>query len=264
MKNLLRSPSAFVTIDGQLLEYTRSGTGTPAVVLVNGAGGPMDSWFRVFEPITRESTVVAYNRPGLGRSAPPSAPQTGPVMLRDLQGLLAHAQVTPPFVLVGHSLGGLLANLFARTFPGQTAGVVLLDAATPEDVLFNPPPSSGMWGRLSHAFHRPHPWAETQHVEALSQQVQAAGAFPAVPLVVLSGTRYPRGMPKAMQLARTENQVNLARLSPLGEHHFAHRSGHFPQFTESPLVVEAIRLVLSRAVDQLRQANARGATPTPE
>lgn len=65
MGNLLRSPSEFATIEGQLLEYTRSGAGAPPVVLVNGAGGPMDSWFRVFGPITRQSTVFAYNRPGL-------------------------------------------------------------------------------------------------------------------------------------------------------------------------------------------------------
>ncbi|UQN08394.1 alpha/beta fold hydrolase [Deinococcus sp. QL22] len=250
MGHLLRQRSEFATIHGQSLEYIQSGTGTPAVVLVNGAGGPMDSWFRVFEPLTRECTVLAYNRPGLGRSSSPGAPQTGTVMLETLRGLLAHAKLTPPYVLVGHSLGGLLVNLYARTCPGETAGVVLLDAATPEDVLLNTPPSSGLWFRLSRAFHRPHPWAETEHVESLSQQVQTAGRFPPVPLVVLSGTRSPRGMPREMRDARAVHQAKLATLSPLGEHRLADRSGHFPQFTEPHLVIDAIRTVMAKVTDR--------------
>lgn len=123
----------------------------------------------------------------------------------------------------------------------------MLDAATPEDVLLHRPPSSGWRVRLNRAFHRPHPWEETRHVGALSAQVQAAGDFPPVPLLVLSGTRYPRGMPKAMRDARTVHQENVVRLSPWGEHHFAKRSGHFPQITEPQLVVEAIRAVLGKA-----------------
>jgi pimeloyl-ACP methyl ester carboxylesterase len=122
-----------VVIDDLKIEYATSGMGSPAIVLVNGAGGPLESWHKLLPHIEILGTVLAYNRPGVGRSTKPVEPQTGDVVVRSLRGLLGHLRLSPPYVLVGHSLGGLYVNLYARSFPGEVTGVILLDAAAPED-----------------------------------------------------------------------------------------------------------------------------------
>ena len=115
------------------LTYILSGEGTPAVLLFNGAGVTLQGWRGLYPGIERLATVFAWNRPGLQGSDGPRRPPTGRVVVAALRELLHAAGVAPPYVLVGHSLGGLYANLFARLHPRDTAGVLLLEATHPED-----------------------------------------------------------------------------------------------------------------------------------
>ncbi len=63
------------------LEYVTSGKGSPTIVLINGSGGPIEGWYKVYAPLEALGTVVAYNRPGMGGSSKPSEPQTGDVLV---------------------------------------------------------------------------------------------------------------------------------------------------------------------------------------
>ncbi|HEX5642114.1 MAG TPA: alpha/beta hydrolase family protein [Thermoleophilia bacterium] len=236
------------TIDGVAVEHAVAGNGTPAIVLLNGAGGPIEGWYRVLAPLAAVSTVVAYNRLGIGRSSKPSEPQTGDVVVRLLHALLQKLGLRPPHVLVGHSLGGLFVDLFARTYPDEVAAVVFLEAAAPEDSTLVDEHGTGFQRsaqRLVDAVFARDQFGEAACVPQTVDMIARAGAFPPVPVVVVSGGKPARGVPAAVRDARARNQAGLVALSPLGEHLVARRSGHFPQMSEPGLVSDAIRSVVA-------------------
>ncbi|OJT25615.1 hypothetical protein BO221_07015 [Archangium sp. Cb G35] len=241
-------PKQKASIQGQELEYLIAGQGSPTLVLINGAGGPIEGWLRVWEPLSALGTVFAYNRPGLGGSGKPVVPQTGDVIVESLRALLRHAQLAPPYVLVGHSLGGLAVNLFARTYSAEVSGVVLLDATAPEDVGVMANHRSGFQRfaqRTLDALLGKDELGETEHVSRTVGLIQRAGPFPDVPLAVVTGGRPAMAWatPEEALAARAEHQRRLAALSPRGRQMLASRSGHFPQLTEPEVVVEAVRSV---------------------
>jgi pimeloyl-ACP methyl ester carboxylesterase len=241
-------PKQKANIHGQALEYVIAGKGSPTLVLINGAGGPIEGWLRVLEPLSAQGTVFAYNRPGTGGSGKPVVAQTGEVIVESLRALLLQAHLSPPYLLVGHSLGGLAVNLFARTFPAEVSGVVLLDATAPEDVDVMARHRSGFQRfaqRTLDALFGKDELGETEHVARTVDLIQRAGPFPDVPLAVVTGGRPAMAWatPAQALAARAEHQRRLAALSPQGKQIIASRSGHFPQLTEPEVVVEAVRFV---------------------
>lgn len=228
------------------LECVRGGSGVPTVVFVNGAGGPIEGWRQVFGPVAAFSKVFAYNRPGIGASSKPRLAQTAAHMVESLRTALQAASLPPPYLLVGHSFGGLIVNLFARRHPGDVAGVVFLEATAPHDVLVLPDHETPLqWAlkRTARWLVPPHRHAEVEHAQASAAEIVRAPAFPHLPLTVITG-----GAPAlawasspALLAARAEHQRQLAALSPLGRQVIAARSGHFPQLSEPAVVVEAIR-----------------------
>ena len=115
------------------LEYAVSGSGEPAIVLFNGAGVALDGWRALYPGIEALGSVLAWNRFGMEGSDMPPGLQSGALVVASVRELLSYTGLEPPFVLVGHSLGGLYANLFARLHPGEVAGVLLLEATHPGD-----------------------------------------------------------------------------------------------------------------------------------
>lgn len=236
------------TINGVAVEYVVAGSGTPAIVLLNGAGGPLEGWVRVLAPLEAVSTVVAYNRLGIGRSSKPSEPQTGDVVVCMLHALLERLALRPPYILVGHSLGGLFINLFARTYPSEVAAVVFLDSAAPEDSTLIDDHGTSLQRftqRVVDAIFGRDQFGEAACVPKTVEMIAQAGTFPSVPVVVVSAGRPARGIPSAVRAARARSQEGLVALSPLGEHLVASKSGHFPQISEPDLVSEAIRSVVA-------------------
>ena len=237
--------ASLVDVDGLAVEFVRAGTGAPTVVLVNGSGGPLAGWMRVFQGIAARTTTLAYNRPGIGRSARPARDQTAAEMVASLHRLLATLQLPPPYVLVGHSFGGLVAQLFARLHPAETAGVVLLEATAPQDLTALKAHENGLQKGLAWLLRRlvpPAHWHETEHTGRSAAELAAAPPFPAVPLRVVTGTKPAMAWatkPELLQ-ARAAHQRALVALSPLGAQVLAGRSGHFPQFSEPELVVDTV------------------------
>lgn len=228
------------------LEYAQSGTGSPAIILINGGSGPIEGWHKIFHELAEESTVLAYNRLGVGKSDMPTSPQDGAAIVSALRQLLDEVKLPPPYLLVGHSLGGLYANLFARLFPDQIAGVVLLEASHPNDLAINDtqPAFIRYINRFLSSFDTLSPsrkWNEVQYVQETARQIEQAGPFPDKPLFVLTGTSKPPMMPEQAFVIRMKNQLDLVQLSKQGKQVLAAGSGHFPQFTEPELVVQTIR-----------------------
>jgi len=110
--------------------YTPAGT-APTVVLQSGLGDGLGPWEAVGEALQGRRAVFAYDRPGYGASPAASGPRDPCAVAAELHALLAATGVKPPYVLVGHSLGGLYQYVFARLYPGEVAGLVLLDPTHP-------------------------------------------------------------------------------------------------------------------------------------
>lgn len=249
MKEMPKSHATLV--EGQMFRFSKSGQGKPSIVLISGAGGALDGWYKLFPEIEALGTVFAYDRPGVGGSAKPREAQYAETVVAQLRLLLQAAGVAPPFVLVGHSFGALHANLFAREFADEVAGVLFLEGTAPEDVTglkrFQSPLQRGFVSLLDRMSPRD-PFDELRNELETVRDIAEAPAFPPVPLTVVSGTRaLPRLLvPRALVRERERTQLGLAALSPLGERIEARRSAHFPQLSEPELVLDALRRLLAR------------------
>ncbi|TCM96895.1 pimeloyl-ACP methyl ester carboxylesterase [Paenibacillus sp. BK033] len=230
------------------LEYALSvkETSLPAIILLNGGSGPIEGWHKIYHKLAEEFTILAYNRLGVGKSDKPTGPQHGAAIAAALKQLIDGLKVPPPYLIVGHSLGGLYANLFARLFPDLIAGVVLLESSHPLDLAINDtqPAIIRYMNRVLGSLDAISPakkWGEVHFVKETARQIEQAGPFPHKPLLVISGASRPPMMPERAYEIRMNNQRQLVQLSPHGKQLLAARSGHFPQFTEPDLVIQAIR-----------------------
>lgn len=124
-----------VDVGGRRLRVVRAGPSAarPLIVLEHGAFGCASDWAVVQERLARKGLrSLAYDRAGLGHSDPGPIPRDGHAIVADLASLLRELDEPGPYVLVGHSMGGLMVRLFALTHPDRVLGVVLVDAVTPD------------------------------------------------------------------------------------------------------------------------------------
>jgi pimeloyl-ACP methyl ester carboxylesterase len=127
-------PGRMVTIgDGRRIHLHALGAGGPAVVFEAGISATSLNWRGVQQTIAALTRVVAYDRGGLGWSDPGQTPRTVSNIAVELRTSLRAAGVEPPYVLVGHSFGGLVVRRFALLYPAEVTGLVLVDALHPEE-----------------------------------------------------------------------------------------------------------------------------------
>jgi len=118
-------------VNGHRLYLNCVGEGSPTVVLFNGLGERTPSWASVQRAVSASTRVCAYDRAGEGWSNGTPGARDGQQLASDLHGLLVAAHVPGPYVLGGHSVGGVYALLYAAHYPDQVAGVALIDSTTP-------------------------------------------------------------------------------------------------------------------------------------
>ena len=125
------APGARYDVGGHRLHLLCTGTGSPTVVLESGLAGSSPLWARITAGVAPTTRVCAYDRAGTGWSDDPPYPQDGAAVVEDLHRLLTVAGETGPYVLAGHSTGGVYALTYAARHPEQVAGLVLLDSVSP-------------------------------------------------------------------------------------------------------------------------------------
>ena len=119
--------------DGQKLYLFEKGSGGPAVIFESGISATSQNWLHVQESVSAFARVIAYDRGGLGWSTPCASERTPSNLSRELQAMLQNAGIEPPYVLVGHSFGGLVVRRYSADYPEVVAGVVLVDAMRTEE-----------------------------------------------------------------------------------------------------------------------------------
>jgi len=129
-------PGRLFDIGGHRLHLRSMGTqhGAPTVVLETGATGYSGAWAWVQGAVASFARVVSYDRAGLGWSEPSGRRHDAVEIARQLHELLRIADVPRPYILVGHSLGGVFVRVFAHEYPQEIAGMVLVDAANPRQL----------------------------------------------------------------------------------------------------------------------------------
>ena len=144
-------PGQLIDVGGHRLHLYCTGTGSPTVVLEPGLGGASLDMTWIAAAVARDSRVCVYDRAGRGWSDAADGPQDAAQTTADLHTLLDRAHIPGPYVLAGHSFGGLYVLSFAAQYPDQVAGMVLLDSTAPASAQ-TPPTNTGSYsffGRVS-------------------------------------------------------------------------------------------------------------------
>src|SRR4051812_22484398 len=130
--NTSAMPGRLVDVGGHKLHISCTGTGSPTVVLEPGLGEPSTAMALIAPAVSTTTRVCVYDRAGRGWSESAGHAEDGVQTATSLHTLLGRAGERGPFVLAGHSAGGIYVQNFAALFPGDVAGVVLLDSMHPE------------------------------------------------------------------------------------------------------------------------------------
>jgi pimeloyl-ACP methyl ester carboxylesterase len=235
-----------VDVGGYRLRINLGGKGNPTVVMDSGLTFGRKTWISVFPEVAKFTRVFIYDRAGLGESDPGPAPRTSLLIIKELHTLLGKASITAPYVLVGHSFGGLNVRLYASYYPDEVVGMVLIDASHEDQyarIAALLPPNE----REEYLMHEGGENAEGVNLLASAAEVRSAPHLPNVPAVVLSSDYEGQMMSEAMALTIQELQLALVRLLPNSEHVFVQKCGHFIQKDRPELVVQAIRAVVESA-----------------
>lgn len=270
------------TSDGRRLHAERRGQGSPVVVFEAGMGASRTSWGAVVPAVAERTATVAYDRSGLGRSAPDPAPRGLPRLADDLVDVLGQLG-DGPFVLVAHSWGGPVVRLAAARLPGRLAGLVLVDA-TDElcDMYFDDRSE-----RQERAYARMAPWLarlglaklivrrlaarlpepaaqamrredgtlaamRTHAAEVVASTADlrrlrdAPPAVPDVPLVVISGTRRSR-LEGTRRDALVAAHRARAEAAPQGRHVTTDRAAHMVPLDDPEVIVREVLRVVEAA-----------------
>jgi pimeloyl-ACP methyl ester carboxylesterase len=278
-------PGSLVEVDGHLMHLDCEGAGTPAVLLEAGQDvrGSL-SWYPVKRELTALTRVCAYDRAGILWSEPGPGPRTSRVIARELAALLEEAGEEGPFVLVGHSMGGVHMRAFADLDRSRVAGLVFVDASHPDqdehlpaEVMRSPPllvrtvvkflngvglfrfvdlgPDTSMPDSIDAILARFRPssnigsWAEFESSSESREFVRGGPGFGDLPLVVLTSTTKPSFVGQDLfdrtHAAWIALHEELADLSTEGVHRIVPGASHYIQEDRPDVVIEAISDVVS-------------------
>ena len=237
-----------VDVGGHKLRVVVKGKGAPVVLLDTGIGDSLDTWAWIMPELAKTTRVVAYDRAGLGKSEPGPEPRTSGQVVLELRALLEAIEEPGPYVLVGHSIGGLNMRLFAARHPADVAGIVLIDP-TPVDfpgreaALRTESEQQRMRTDLTLAsagLRR-----ELAAAAESAEQVRAAGALPEVPIILLTASRSDES--PAFRQAWIEMQRAMAERLSVREHSVIEQAGHYIHYDRPEVVTYAIRRVVELA-----------------
>jgi pimeloyl-ACP methyl ester carboxylesterase len=276
-------PGQMIDVGGYRLHINCVGTGSPTVVIDAGWGDSSGAWSSWVQPAAARTTrVCTYDRAGMGYSEPGPLPRSADRFAQELHRLLSGAGEAGPYVLVGHSLGGLPVRLFAHEYAAEVAGVVLIDSMSPSAA--RPSRSAPSADTDSHSMVD---WALTLPArigllrllagplgadEGLSPEVaNYYSVFWVTPRSLQAWLDEGKGMPDSLTQAGAVNsfgdvplivlsrgliagqdqdwqtmQTELLGLSSSSQQLFADKSGHNIEFDQPEAAVGAIEMMVER------------------
>ena len=132
-------PGELVDVGGYRMHIVCEGSGSPTILLDSGLGDNWLSWRKVQPAVAQFTRVCSYDRAGMGFSAPSPKPRTSEAIAGELHALLERTRIAPPYVVVGHSWGGLNVRMFTSLYRAEVVGMVLVDSSHPDQMRRMPP-----------------------------------------------------------------------------------------------------------------------------
>lgn len=191
-------PGKYYKINNASIYAVTYGKG-PVVIFESGLGNGVDVWSRVAPEIAKHATVVLYDRAGTKKSKflqKSNQAQTAQIVVNNLKQLLKKMNLKPPYILVGHSVGGLYVQLFSREYPKEVGGVVLVDSVSENQNTHDPLPNKNAYYYL-----------DALGIPASENEVKNAPSFPNTSLIVLSATIH--GKPNSLYNLCTRQKYPL-------------------------------------------------------
>lgn len=227
-----------------LLSY---GQDQPSVILESGIGdgGTMSGWDEVQNKVKDFAQICLYDRAGLGKSEKGTDSRNTIQIANELHELLNVSKITPPYILVGHSMGGLHIQTYAMLYPNDIAAMVFVDPTPKElvdtlkaEAIDRLIASGASQGVLDEA------------VQGLNESIPTFHFLPSLPdvpvVVITSSYTGEGGVDKSQWEELKGHHQNLAGQVSDGTHIIATKSGHYIQMDESELVIDAIRSVYNK------------------
>jgi pimeloyl-ACP methyl ester carboxylesterase len=251
-----------IAVGAWQVQMTEQGSGRYTVIFESGFGTGMNTWRKVAPEVAKSAHVMTYSRAGHGSSDPRPEPRTILQSSQELDQLVLAAKLKPPFILVGHSYGGLLARAFAVRHPDWVAGMVLVD---PADERFNPAlrrldarralDDDRQFAAMVPARFQPELQLLQPVLDAGKLPAPLDGKLPDVPVVILSSVQQAE---KPMFFLETTEAVaikrdlhaDFLRQFSDGSQVLTMRSGHNIQLEEPALVIDAIGKVMAAATER--------------
>jgi len=218
----------------------------PTIVFEAGLAAYKETWNKVYPAIASSHAVFAYDRAGVGKSTTSTKPRDGATIVADLRRLLTSQGISPPYVLVGHSAGGLYMQMFARLHPTEIAGLVLVDPTHPTQ--FEGDGTIERRGLAASALIAAArvigpAQAEFNALPQTGRDVIASPALPrTIPVIILIAPD-----PSGSAIAAFDNakRADFARLYPRAAVHVV-KSGHDVQQDAPKVIIDAIDEVIAR------------------
>lgn len=237
-----------VELSGVRYSIAQSGTGKAVVVFENGLASKKEVWNVVASEIAKTNTVFTYDRTGQGGSSSSNEPRNGSHIVEELRSLLIAQGLQPPYVLVGHSLGGLYMQLYARKYPQEVSGLVLVDSTHPlhfanegapqnRSMLSRAVVAVGMWGNTHD---------EYQNIADTGKAVFGLPPLRAeIPAIILIAPQASPDSKDASLNRDNELRWDFAKLYPQAQVRDTH-TGHNVHGENPQLVVKTIQEVLGK------------------
>lgn len=263
-----------VDVGGYRLHINCTGTGRPTVVIDAGWGDWSAKWSWVQPEVAKTTQVCTYDRAGMGYSEAGSLPRTAKQFAQELHTLLHQANIPGPYVLVGHSLGGLSVRVFAHDYAAEVAGVVLIESMSPAQFAQSPTDKSPQQSSQPNGFSIPSALARIGLVRLLAEPLglkpalppgaqKAFTAFSVTPRSVQAWADEGSGMQESGAQARAVKsfgalrlivlsrgldlkpdwqamQAELLQLSSHSQHLIAEKSGHNLEIDQPEAAIAAI------------------------
>jgi pimeloyl-ACP methyl ester carboxylesterase len=262
-----QSKNSFVEISGKKQHIRVCGTGKPTVVLVTGLAEPLTNFDSIQSAFSHVTRTFSYDRAGLGKSEPISVERSIDHMAQELEQLLQKSKIDPPYLLVGHSLGGMIIRYYNYLYPNNVAGMLLIDPASEKyDDVVRKGLSQKEIRTIDSLDYALTPWtrdervplairSEYQNFKTTDKELIKKTRFPTdKPVTIVSSARFS-DVERKEQLSQREVDLwvklhhDWTMEAPQIRHVTTEKSGHYIQNEEPDLIIAELQLLL----DKVRQ-----------
>lgn len=233
---------------GHTLRMLTGGEATPAVIFEAGFGAGLESWATVQNSTAKFARTVSYDRAGIGQSEAGPKPRAAKQIAQELHVALQKAGIAPPYVLVGHSFGGIYVRVFADLYPKEVAGMVLIDPSQETfDEWTKTHPEAQRAARDEEMARAPAGVRdESAEVSASYAQARAAKVPAGIPVILLTAMKDDT-MPATVRKVWSQMHEDWVAKVPGAKHVVVENSGHSIQVEQPQVVIDAIRQVVDQA-----------------